>query len=184
MQLCLINDWTYFVERSIWQIPEALCDNLWIFSCWLLTVFVYWLVKHRQIEYFQPLFLILVVESLLFILYHSLFNRLLQDCSECNLIPFWSDRTNDYRGLNLIIQNVLNIVLYVPYGFFLSGAVKNHSWKRVIGVGLATSIFVEFAQFLFRCGFCETDDLIHNGFGTFIGLIMYVLAKKIYKKFN
>lgn len=177
----MINDWSYFIERSIWQIPDAFIDNIWMICIWALTNIFYFLKKRRRNGENRHFFAILFAESLFFIVYHSFLNRPFHNTCEYNLIPFWSYRTNDYRGLNLIIQNILNVFLYIPYGVFLCGMLKHPTIKNVLSIGLLTSASVELIQLVLHCGFCETDDVIHNCIGVTIGFVAFKCMKWLYK---
>ena len=93
-----------------------------------------------------------------------------------SLIPFWSYHASINGKSYLITENLLNIVLFIPIGFFLGVLNRNknsHSWWTVLGVVLLISICIEFLQLVFKKGFCEFDDLFHNSLG---GLLGYYLS--------
>ena len=64
---------------------------------------------------------------------------------------------------NNIIQNIL---LFVPLGFLIGD-------KRVILIGLLLSIGIELAQYIFRLGYCELDDVLNNTIGVAIGALLF-----------
>lgn len=69
------------------------------------------------------------------------------------------------RAFEEIIEN---IILFIPLGMVL-GAVKRWAWKKVIVIGLCSSLGIELLQVIFALGTFELDDLIHNTVGTVIG---------------
>lgn len=94
------------------------------------------------------------------------------------LIPFYSY----YKYLSgwqvyLFKQNIQNILLFMPLGFFLcifgSGKTKKSYRIITVSIGLLLSLFVEVTQYIRAIGLFEVDDLIHNTFGTFLGCLVY-----------
>lgn len=94
------------------------------------------------------------------------------------LIPFYSY----YKYLSgwqvyLFKQNIQNILLFMPLGFFLCifwGGKTKKSYRNVtVGIGLLLSVFVEVTQYIRVIGLFEVDDLIHNTLGTFLGTLVY-----------
>lgn len=71
-------------------------------------------------------------------------------------------------------NNILNVLLFVPLGFFLPIlAQKYRAVKRIVLFGLATTAVVEFLQ-LFTYRATDINDIITNVGGTAIG---YFLAR-------
>ncbi len=62
---------------------------------------------------------------------------------------------------------LLNIVLFVPLGFFIG------CWKGIF-IGTFLSCGIEAAQYYFCLGYCELDDVLHNTIGTGIGILAWV----------
>lgn len=92
-----------------------------------------------------------------------------------NFTPFWSYAAiNDGRD-DLIVENVLNLLMLLPVGFLLGFSFKHVKWWQVLCVGLLSSTFIEVLQFLFRRGFSEFDDIMHNTVGCMIGYGLYKL---------
>jgi glycopeptide antibiotics resistance protein len=78
------------------------------------------------------------------------------------------------------IRNLaLNILLFVPFGFFLT--LKKSSYKKklkrfVILTGFLFSLFIELVQFAIPMGrSADVDDVILNTIGTFLGFITWKL---------
>ena len=80
------------------------------------------------------------------------------------LTPFWS-----YERPELMHENLMNVLMFVPIGLLLGCCFSKWSWWRILSAGCLFSVFIEFAQFLFNRGFCEVDDIIHNTLGCGIG---------------
>ena len=94
------------------------------------------------------------------------------------LHPLWS-----YSVLynKLLAQIIMNILLFIPIGFFTGGAIKKkHIWN-VIGIGFLLSFFIELTQLITTRGVFNVDDIIHNVVGCVIGFSFFVLCYKIIK---
>lgn len=112
---------------------------------------------------------------LIVILYITLFQRQLGSVHIRHLQPFHSH----FRWLSgaqpeALRSNCMNIFLFVPLGLFVSaGLPLRWSWRKrvLIGVlsGCVLSIGIETAQYILQCGEAETDDVINNTLGAFIG---------------
>ena len=99
-----------------------------------------------------------------------------------NFTLFWSYAAiNEGRG-DLIVENVLNLLMLLPVGFLLGLSLKHVRWWVVLLVGLASSTLIEALQLIFRRGYSEFDDIIHNTLGCIIGYGLYRLLLAYQKK--
>ncbi len=73
---------------------------------------------------------------------------------------------------------ILNIILFIPLGFFLPILYKKYrNFKEVTKVGFLTSLFIEIMQ-LFSHRATDIDDLITNTLGTIIGYLIFKIFVK------
>ncbi len=93
-----------------------------------------------------------------------------------NFCPFWSYEAIHEGRSQLLPENVMNVVAFVPVGLLLGCAFSNMAWWKVMLVGCGISVSIEAMQFYFKRGFTETDDVMHNLLGCLIG---YFLVKGI-----
>lgn len=84
--------------------------------------------------------------------------------------PFWS-----YDKPELMVENVLNVMVFVPIGLLLGLIFRHIKWWQVLLVGSLTSISIEVMQFSYKRGFSETDDVMHNTLGCILGYGIYRL---------
>ena len=68
------------------------------------------------------------------------------------------------------IQNILNIVLFVPFGFLF----PKRSWKYLIITVMVFSVVIEMTQYIWILGWCELDDVICNTLGAVIGFRLWL----------
>lgn len=89
---------------------------------------------------------------------------------------------NPYRMyFNDQMSYILNVILFVPFGFLFSALSIDKSkigWKRIALIGFLFSFSIEFMQ-LFNRRTTDLDDLITNTFGAVLGFIIYII---LYKK--
>lgn len=83
-------------------------------------------------------------------------------------------------------EMLMNVFLFFPLGLTLSNALprKRHRWLRIILttlVGCALSAGIEYAQYRYALGLAETDDVICNTLGAFIGSTSLLIAPAIEK---
>jgi len=111
----------------------------------------------------------------IFLLCHTLIFRNIKPIPEIKLIPFWSYidiiKNDQYVFL---YENILNILLFVPLGFFLSAYLGRNKYWKLVGIGVCISLFIEISQYVFQRGLCEFDDLFHNTLGCLIGCCLYI----------
>jgi glycopeptide antibiotics resistance protein len=92
-----------------------------------------------------------------------------------NLIPFFY--ASDVGRLQMR-EVVLNVLIFVPLGIY--SVMLGASWRRAILGGLGFSLFFELCQFAFAIGAWDVTDVMANTFGTLVGIVLYVLAGKIF----
>ena len=81
---------------------------------------------------------------------------------------------------------LMNVFLFFPLGLTLSNSLPRswHRWGRIILttlVGCALSAGIEYAQYRCALGLAETDDVICNTLGAFIGSTSLLIAHAIEK---
>lgn len=86
--------------------------------------------------------------------------------------PFWSYGAIEEGKVELLAENIMNVVVFVPIGLLMGIGFSKHPWWKAIGVGCFLSISIETMQLVLKRGFCEVDDVMHNTLGCMIGLVM------------
>lgn len=83
-------------------------------------------------------------------------------------------------------EMLMNVFLFFPLGLTLSNALprKWHRWLRIILttlIGCILSAGIEYAQYRCALGLAETDDVICNTLGAFLGAVSLLAAHAIEK---
>ena len=118
------------------------------------------------------------------ILYTTILTRT-PGVSEAILTPFASLTAARIQP-EIYREMLMNVFLFFPLGLTLSNALprKWHRWLRIILttlVGCALSAGIEYAQYRYALGLAETDDVICNTLGAFIGSTSLLAAHAIEK---
>lgn len=80
------------------------------------------------------------------------------------------------------IDTILNIVLFVPFGFFLPLLYKKYQRIKTVALtGFLFSLSVEIVQ-MFGWGSTDINDLITNTAGACLGYLVYYLLSKVLPK--
>lgn len=100
-----------------------------------------------------------------------------------NLIPFKDIRYDllNISGRNFLYSNIfINILLFIPFGFYLNilGAKFNILTRTFIL--LAIPITIEIIQHTTSSGILDIDDVILNFAGGLIGMLLSLLLEKVY----
>lgn len=132
--------------------------------------------------------------SIRYLFLYSLFAYLvLLICSTCifrdvtvtrNLCitPFWSYIKIFDGEPKYIIENLMNMVVFLPVGLLLPLSHNEISFKKVIVIGAIISLIIEILQFSLKTGLAEFDDVFHNTMGTAIGYVFYLIVSFILSK--
>ena len=127
---------------------------------------------------------VLFCAAVIAILYATILNRTPGNY-ELILTPF-ATFTAAQQQPELYREMLMNVFLFFPLGLTLSNALpqKWHRWGRIILttlVGCALSAGIEYAQYRYALGLAETDDVICNTLGAFIGSTSLLIAHAIEK---
>ena len=121
--------------------------------------------------------------NLLFIIYILLLFELLTGTennsgSGMNLVPF-SEILRYPIGSKMFIYNVLgNILLFVPFGYFVSRYIKGKSLYQIFIISFITSLTVEILQVKLGRSF-DVDDILLNVIGGLVGYLVYKMLNSI-----
>ncbi len=104
----------------------------------------------------------------------------LNTISGYNLVPF----TEIFRykiGSSAFYLNVVgNIVMFIPFGYFISSYINPNRMLPIIIVSAISSATVEFVQVCIGRSF-DVDDIILNVIGSIIGFLLFVALRAIKK---
>ena len=137
------------------------------------------IINKRDIPLYKDL------RMLVFILYMFLLFELVTSTDfesySNNFIPFREILRYNYTS-KLFYKNVLgNVLLFVPFGYFVNSIIKNKKLYLNIIIVLITSLSIEFIQMYIGRSF-DIDDIMLNLFGGIIGYYIYRFLDYIKEK--
>lgn len=89
----------------------------------------------------------------------------------------------------MLMYAVLNVFLFIPYGFIIRWLPWFRKQKESISILLATmvclasSLLIEMIQLLTKRGYYELEDLVCNTLGGLIGGLLFTLVYKLFEGF-
>ena len=143
-------------------------------------------IKHLKIAY---TFLIVYYSAIIFI---GVFTKI-RVIDIVTIRPYRITSTDRFFNFRLYTPNIrdffLNVVMFIPFGFFISLFFKENKLAKATFVGMLVSIFIESTQYFLpgvRCA--ELSDIILNTLGCAVGsfafIIIYLLREKIHIKYT
>ena len=110
-------------------------------------------------------------------------------CRSTIIIWFCSRRSSGFGitelGAFATFTNLFgNIVIFLPFGFFMPMASKYRSFWATAVNSLALSLLVETFQLLTKVGCFDVDDLVLNTLGGILGYITFMICNTIRRRYN
>ena len=160
--------------------------NPWTVCILLLSLLLLWPVLCQRVGERRRVLLntALACAAAFIILYATILTRT-PGVPEAILTPFAALAAARQQP-ELYREMLMNVFLFFPLGLTLSNALprKWHRWLRIIlttFVGCAFSAGSEYAQYRYALGLAETDDMICNTMGAFLGAASLLAAHAIEK---
>lgn len=155
---------------SLYQdIPQEVYEGLLSVLCVGTTLFIAWKGFKTGLRYSAVL---LLIEYIFLLFCSTVIFRPTGETRQYDFHPFWS-----YSRPDLFVENLMNVVVFVPVGFLLGFRIQDSSFTirkalLVALMGCGISVTIEALQFFFMRGFSEVDDVMHNTFGCIAGYIL------------
>ena len=106
-----------------------------------------------------------------------------------NFVPFRSifgyikDFFSGYQSV-FVFQCIGNILLFVPYGFFIAVASRFRGFFKTVCSGCLLSLGVEVFQLFTKVGSFDVDDLFLNTIGGLLGYLVYKGLLYLWKRYE
>ncbi len=154
---------------------------VFIFTVILSAVRIaYLLTKRQKIVLYREFFSLLFIVYILILFYIVTF----QDTSglgDSNFTPFTEMFRYDFgtKGFN---KNIIgNLLLFIPFGFFVSYYLKSYKLLPILILSFITSLSIELTQYKIGRVF-DIDDIILNITGGLLGFMLFIAIDAIGKK--
>ena len=142
------------------------------------------LYKRQKLNKLQFIVSIMLSAYVVLMLYFTVIGRY-----SWNIYRYDFDALAAYKRLFLtfdkqeIRQFLINVFMIVPIGSLTPLIIsKKHKYILTLICCIALTLTIEFLQFFTRCGTFEVSDLINNMIGAVLGVMAYIIGRKIYNR--
>ena len=168
---------TYIV--SLYQnIPAEVYEGLLSVCCFGLVLLLGFCGIKKGLRYSSML---LLIEYVFLLFCSTVIYRSVGEIRQYKFQPLWSYQAIQEGREDLLAENIMNVVVFVPVGLLLGIAFKQMTWWKVLLVGCSISAVIELLQFFLMRGFSELDDVMHNTLGCLIGFGFMIILRIIFK---
>jgi hypothetical protein len=167
-----------FLLKAVLAVPFLfleLSPRLWVFGFGAsleAVLFIYWLLRKREDKPGKGV-LICLSFLMLYLVYAFLLTTIARKAGSTYriiLVPFkaWQQI---FKGNRSKLKEVFyNICLLTPLGALVPPLLKYRCrWKDILFLAFLYTMAVECTQLLFKLGYFEIDDILHNCLGAMIG---------------
>lgn len=162
---------TYIV--SLYQnIPTEVYEGLLSVFCLGLVIFIAWKGFKTGLRYSA---ILLLVEYVFLLFCSTVIFRATGETRQYDFHPFWS-----YSRPDLLVENIMNVVVFIPVGLLLGIAFKQMTWWKALLIGCSISVTIESLQFFLMRGFSEVDDVMHDTLGCLLGYGIMTILRIIF----
>ena len=158
-----------FIIRQTWPM-------IMICSVIMISMRVVYIIKNKiPIHFYQEILKLGFVIYVMCLFYVVTFQDV--SWSSSNFIPF-KEMFRYQFGSSLFFKNVVgNMIMFLPYGFFVSYFLKLKRPLSIFILTFITSITIETTQLMIGRVF-DVDDILLNLIGGFLGFYMYKILEK------
>ena len=165
------------LQKTIVELLSNVWPTLFLFTIIISTLRIAYLI-HNKVKFvlYKELLTLGFILYIMFLFYVVTFQDV--DWSTSNFIPFKEIMRYEF-GSTLFIKNILgNMLMFLPYGFFIGYYVRSEKWYVGLILSFITSISIEITQLLIGRVF-DIDDIMLNIIGGMLGFYIFVYINKI-----
>lgn len=153
--------------------------TLFISLVLLVSVRVSYLLKHKSEFVLYKEIMLLFFTLYILCLFQVVTSQDINTSNGNNFMPFVEIFRYEPWG-RLFIKNIVgNVVMFLPYGFFVGKYASGKNHLLTFFLIFLASLSIELTQLAIGRVF-DVDDIILNVLGGFLGYIIYLVLEKIY----
>lgn len=142
------------------------------------------LFKNRKIDKSQRNALIVLSAYVVLMLYYTVLGRYFKSDYMYDGEIFSSFKSlAESFSMSGFSHLVINLIMMVPVSFLLM-FVFNGKYRILwaLDISIVLILTIEKLQFFTKSGTFQLDDIVNNSIGVIVGIVMYYVARAIYKK--
>lgn len=162
------------IEETLRSALDANWPMFFIFTTVIVTIRLVYLIVHKdKFVLYKELFMLIFLIYAMLLFYVVTFQDV--NYGTNNFIPF-KEIFRYEIGSKVFIKNILgNIILFIPFGVFVSYILKTRRPGFIVIISLITSCVIEYTQLKIGRTF-DIDDIILNVVGGFSGYLIYLIC--------
>ncbi len=165
------------LQKTIIELLSNVWPTLFLFTIIVSSLRITYII-HNKIKFvlYKELLTLGFILYIMFLFYVVTFQDV--DWSTSNFVPFREIMRYEF-GSKLFIKNILgNMLMFLPYGFFVGYYARSEKWYVGLILSLITSISIEVTQMLIGRVF-DIDDIMLNILGGMLGFYIFIYLNKI-----
>jgi glycopeptide antibiotics resistance protein len=169
------------LKEQLLEVLQKAWPMLIIFTVVISSIRIVYLIVNRERFIFYKEFFVLLFMLYILILFHVVTYQdpVSDSISSYNLVPFKEMFRYDF-GTTLFYKNIVgNLLIFVPFGLFVSYVLKTHRLSLIFILSMISSVTIEFAQRLIVGRVFDVDDIILNVTGGILGYLLYCIINAI-----
>lgn len=161
------------IEKTLQNAVNENWPMILIFTVSVVTIRITYLIVHREkFVLYKELFMFTALLYSMLLFYVVTFQDV--NYGTNNFIPF-KEIMRYELGSKLFIKNILgNIILFIPFGLFVSHILKTRKIFPIIFISIITSGIIEYTQLQIGRTF-DIDDVFLNLIGGLIGYLIFLV---------
>lgn len=166
------------------MVPNAI-----IYGSLLLSLFISLLIisyKGTWTSRRQVIVSIILAEYYFLLLCSTVLYRAQLSDYQLVIKAFWSYLSIMEGNNPLLMINILNILMFLPFGVMCCILFNQHKFLYTIATCVLLSSMIEVMQLITRKGVCEIDDLCHNILGGVIGclsMLLFIRCRDVLRRY-
>lgn len=176
------------MSEQIWKYAVSLCQNIplmvyGVMACLFFLGVVLFIAFYGLKRGWRKIACLVLAEYVFLIYCSTLIFRTYSEIRGYDFSPFWSYVAILDGKTQYLPENIMNVIVFVPVGILL-GCSFRMTWWKALFFGCGISVSIEAIQYMFKRGFAETDDLIHNTIGCLFGYLLVKSASLMFYEFK
>ena len=171
-------DFANYAYELIKDIPSDVFEGLASIICIGVVAFIAWKGWKTGLRYSAAL---LLLEYIFLLFCSTVIFRVASQSRTYDFHPLWSYKAIQDGRVELLSENIMNVIVFIPIGLLLGCAFKQTTWWKALLIGCSISVTIEALQFFLMRGFSEVDDVMHNTLGCLIGFGLMIILRIIFK---
>lgn len=132
-------------------------------------------IQLKKISTTKMVCIFLTVSYIGFLFYITIGSRQFGSVRVIDIVPFDKGGGTFY----IVFYSLLNGLAFLPLGLLLPMTIKKmREIKRIVLTGFGLSLFIEVTQYVLACGDSQTEDIIMNTLGCYVGYKLWDVFDK------